>query len=173
MSAPQSSSSRGERAGTMTRTGRAVVMVGKEFVVREYEVPEPAPGTILLRQELAGICGTDLHNWEYSRLEGEILLGHENVGLIEKLGDGVDADYLGQPLKVGDRVVFAPGTPTGAYGFFDAEEAPRFRGGFADYMYLAAQTGREEGIQYCLGIRASHLQHRAQFLIEQDAENPF
>jgi threonine dehydrogenase-like Zn-dependent dehydrogenase len=112
-------------------------MVGKDFVVREYPVPEPAPGTILLRQELAGICGTDLHNWEYSRLDGEILLGHENVGIVDRLGDGVETDYLGQPLKPGDRVVFAPGTPTGAYGFFQADAAPNFRGGFAEYIYLA------------------------------------
>jgi threonine dehydrogenase-like Zn-dependent dehydrogenase len=127
----------GGRAGTVVRTGRAVVMVGKEFVVREYEVPEPAPGTVLLRQELAGICGTDLHNWEYQRLTGDILLGHENVGIIDKLGEGVTADYLGEPVKPGDRVVFAPGTPTGAYGFFPAEEAPAFRGGFGEYIYLS------------------------------------
>jgi threonine dehydrogenase-like Zn-dependent dehydrogenase len=112
-------------------------MVGKDFVVREYEVPDPTPGTILLRQELAGICGTDLHNWEYGRLEGEIVLGHENVGIVDRLGEGVEADYLGQSLKPGDRVVFAPGTPTGAYGFFQAEASPAFRGGFADYIYLA------------------------------------
>lgn len=129
----------GGRAGTAVRTGRAVVMVGREFQIREYEVPEPAPGTVLLRQELAGICGTDLHNWEYQRLQGEILLGHENVGIIERLGEGVERDYLGQPVKPGDRVVFAPGTTAGggAYGFFRADEAPAFRGGFADYIYLS------------------------------------
>src|SRR5438045_8958826 len=108
MVSPQTSSSRGGRAGTAVRTGRAVVMVGKEFQIREYEVPDPAPGTLLLRQELSGICGTDLHNWEYGRLTGEILLGHENVGIIEKLGAGVEKDYLGQPVKVGDRIAFAP-----------------------------------------------------------------
>jgi L-iditol 2-dehydrogenase len=112
-------------------------MVGKEFQVREYEVPDPAPGTALLRQELAGICGTDLHNWEFGRLDGEVLLGHENVGIVDRLGDGVETDYLGQPIKPGDRVIFAPGTPTGAYGFFKADEPPHFRGGFADYIYLA------------------------------------
>src|SRR5207244_13231679 len=108
-------------AGTAVRTGRAVVMVGKEFQVREYEVPDPGPGTLLLRQELSGICGTDLHTWEYQRLTGEILLGHENVGLVERLGEGVTADYLGQPIKRGDRVVFAPQTSGGPYGFFQAE----------------------------------------------------
>ena len=124
-------------AATVVRTGRAVVMVGKQFEIREYPVPDPAPGTLLLRQELSGICGTDLHNWEYQRLEGEVLLGHENVGLVERLGEGVDRDYLGQPLKPGDRVVFAPGTASGAYGFFKADEEPHFRGGFGDYIYLA------------------------------------
>jgi L-iditol 2-dehydrogenase len=127
------------RAGTAVRTGRAVIMVGKEFQVREYEVPEPAPGTLLLRQELSGICGTDLHNWEYGRLTGEIVLGHENVGIVEKLGEGVNEDYLGQPIKVGDRIAFAPGVTSGAaaYGFRQAAEEP-FSGGFADYIYLSS-----------------------------------
>src|SRR3954466_1997813 len=113
---------RGGGAGTAVRTGRAGVMVGKEFQIREYEVPEPGPGTLLLRQELSGICGTDLHNWEYQRLTGDILLGHENVGRVEKLGPGVEKDYLGQPIKPGDRLVFAPGATGGAYGFFQADE---------------------------------------------------
>ena len=46
----------------MSRTGRAVVVYGQDFEIREYPVPEPAPHTILLRQAFAGICGTDLHN---------------------------------------------------------------------------------------------------------------
>ena len=120
----------------MSRTGRAAVMVGERFEIREYPVPEPEPGTILLRQELGGICGTDLHNWEFQRLEGEIVLGHENVGIIDQLGSGVETDAVGNPLRVGDRVIFAPGTNRGAYGFLQAEEQPYLRGGFADYIYL-------------------------------------
>lgn len=124
--------------GTAVRTGRAVVMVGKELQVREFEVPEPAPGTLLLRQELAGICGTDLHNWEYQRLTGEILLGHENVGIVEKLGDSTAFDHLGQEVRVGDRLVFAPGVPVGLpYGFQQVGVGTPFSGGFADYIYLA------------------------------------
>jgi threonine dehydrogenase-like Zn-dependent dehydrogenase len=111
-------------------------MVGKRFEVREYPVPDPAPGTLLLRQELAGICGTDVHNWEYQRLKGEILLGHENVGVVERLGAGVTTDYRGRPLQEGDRVVFPPGHPHGSYGFMQADGPPPFRGGFADYIYL-------------------------------------
>ncbi len=119
----------------MSRTGRAAVMVGERFEIREYPVPDAAPGTILLKQELAGICGTDLHNWEHQQLEGDLLLGHENVGIIEQLGDGVKEDYFGQPLAEGDRVVMFPRTPEGIYGFLEPDDPP-FRGGFADYMYL-------------------------------------
>src|SRR5215510_14698154 len=119
----------------MGLTGRAVVMVGKQFEMREYAVPNSAPGTMLLRQELAGICGTDVHNWEYQRLKGDILLGHENVGIVERLGAGVTTDHLGRRLEEGDRVVFPPGNPNGSYGFVTAEGPPPFRGGFADYIY--------------------------------------
>lgn len=120
----------------MTRTGRAVIAHGQDFEVREYTVPDPMPGAILLRQELAGICGTDLHLWQNS-IPGELVLGHENVGIIESLGNGVTADYVGNPLKEGDRVIFAPGTPHGAYGFYGTPDvAPHFRGGFADYIML-------------------------------------
>ena len=120
----------------MARRGRAAIMTGKRFEVRDYPVPEPTAGTLLLKQELAGICGTDLHNWEYQRLEGEIILGHENVGIIDALGTGVETDYLGNPVAVGDRIVLAPGTSTGAYGFMPAEEEPYLRGGFGEYIYL-------------------------------------
>ena len=120
----------------MARTGRAAVMVGERFEIREYPVPDPQPGTVLLKQEMAGICGTDLHNWEYQRLSGEIVLGHENVGTIDALGDGVETDYIGRPIAPGDRVILVPKVPGGAYGFLQAEEEPYLRGGFADYIYL-------------------------------------
>ena len=94
--------------------------------VREYPVPEPEPNTLLLRQELAGICGTDLHNWQ-NGFQQEVLLGHENVGIIEALGEGVETDYVGKPFIEGDRVIFAPGTNYGAYGFqWNPDEAPHF-----------------------------------------------
>ena len=42
----------------MGRTGRAVVVLGQEFDVREYLVPDPEPGAVLLRQE----AGRDLRH---------------------------------------------------------------------------------------------------------------
>ena len=121
----------------MTKTGRAVISQGQEFEIREYPVPDPEPGKVLLRQELAGICGTDLHNWQ-NGIQGEMVLGHENVGVIEAIGAGGALDYIGRPLEEGDRVIFSPGTGGyGAYGFYDTpDKPPHFYGGFADYIYL-------------------------------------
>ena len=121
----------------MGRTGRAVIAQGQDFEVREYPVPDPEPDTVLLRQELAGICGTDLHNWQKG-FDEEILLGHENVGVVEEIGKGIKTDYVGNPIREGDRVIFAPGTDYGAYGFqYNPDQPPHFRGGFADYIYLS------------------------------------
>ena len=58
----------------MTRVGLAVSTVGKEFSIGEYTVPDPAPGTVLLQQELGGICGTDLHYWQKG-IERATMLG--------------------------------------------------------------------------------------------------
>jgi threonine dehydrogenase-like Zn-dependent dehydrogenase len=121
----------------MAETGRALIAHGREFCIREYPVPDPEPNTVLLRQELAGICGTDLHNWQKG-IPNEMLLGHENVGVIAKLGKGVSTDYVGNTVREGDRVVLAPGTNYGAYGFqSNPDQPPHFRGGFADYIYLS------------------------------------
>ena len=120
----------------MGRIGRAVVAHGQEFEIREYPVPEPEPNTILLRQELSGLCGTDVHNWQ-NGIEEETSMGHESVGTIDAIGEGVTTDFLGNPISVGDRVVLAPGTAHGAYGFgTDPDQPPHFTGGFGDYIYL-------------------------------------
>ena len=121
----------------MVRTGRTVIAHRQYFEIREYPVPDPAPNTVLLRQEMAGICGTDLHNWQ-NGIQKEILLGHENVGVVEAIGTGVETDYVGQKIQEGNRLVLAPGVKGyGAYGFrTEPDNAPHFGGGFGDYIYL-------------------------------------
>jgi threonine dehydrogenase-like Zn-dependent dehydrogenase len=122
------------------RTGQAVVVHGQTFDLREMEVPDPGPGTLLLRQELAGICGTDLHNWQKGFAE-PTFLGHENVGVIEAIGSGVTQDYVGNTLAVGDRVIFHPRRNGFSYGFQPERPGlPPFSGGFGDYLYLTDST---------------------------------
>ena len=117
-------------------SGRLVVAKGQEFAIREYDVPAPAADAVVIKQEMAGICGTDLHMWQ-NGFRDEMVLGHENVGIITDLGRDVATDWNGVPVQEGDRIIFKPGTSSGAYGFYtEPDAAPHFYGGFADYVYL-------------------------------------
>jgi threonine dehydrogenase-like Zn-dependent dehydrogenase len=136
----------------------ALTGVGQAFAVQEYPVPVVQPGARLVRMELAGVCATDTHVYQgdWPNLTYPVVLGHENVGIIEELGAGTDRDFLGQPLRVGDRVVFkaagcgrcaacvleggSRGCLNGqaGYGFASPATAPpHFTGGFGQYVYLA------------------------------------
>ncbi|MCY3659994.1 MAG: zinc-binding dehydrogenase [Caldilineaceae bacterium] len=118
----------------MDLTGRAVVVTGQAFSVEQGRVPDPAAGGLLLQQELGGICGTDLHNWQ-NGLPESTLLGHEAVGTVAALGSGRSRDYLGNPLREGDRVVYHPRNALGKPFGYRGLESP-FSGGFAEYIHL-------------------------------------
>src|SRR5580700_11371039 len=92
-----------------------------QYEMREYPLPEPAAGCVLIRMEMSGICGTDEHTFQdYTtqyggrQLEFPIIQGHENVGTIAAIGgDGKYADFEGVELREGDLTVeefdsFAP-----------------------------------------------------------------
>ena len=144
----------------MPSVGRAAVLeeAGQPLVFREYPVPEPEPGAALVRISLANVCGSDLHIWRGEldpRKRGWPLprhQGHESTGRIEALGEGVRVDSDGQPLAVGDRVVYRYFFPCGRcknclndrsracptrYAFnTSADQWPHFNGAFGDYFYL-------------------------------------
>src|SRR4249920_3871057 len=78
------------------------------LVMRNFSVPTKLePGAALVRTEMAGICGTDVHLWKGELpIKLPVILGHETVGRIEQLGAGLEHDWSGQPLNVGDRVTW-------------------------------------------------------------------
>src|SRR6202161_899507 len=96
-------------AATLVEPGR--------YEVREYPLPEPEPGCVLVKMEMSGICGTDKHTYQgyttqYAgagspkEIEFPIIQGHENVGPVAAIGgNGIYADFEGVPLREGDRVV--------------------------------------------------------------------
>lgn len=87
--------------------GRIATLTGPEQVqIKSFEVPDPEPGAVVLAISRANVCGSDVHqyHWESAGLR-EAGLGHEFVGRIAALGDGVTTDYAEQPVAVGDRVV--------------------------------------------------------------------
>ena len=72
------------------------------------EVPKPVcgPSDVLIRVLAAGVCGTDLHIWEWDawasgRLRPPVIIGHEFAGIIEELGPEAAAEEL---LAIGDLV---------------------------------------------------------------------
>jgi threonine dehydrogenase-like Zn-dependent dehydrogenase len=139
--------------------GKAAVFtgVGKPLEIREYPVPTPDPNSLVLKITMANICGSDLHF-----LKGlgpgvpsgiPQILGHEMTGRIYALGENVKTDSLGEPVKVGDRVVYAyfrpcgkcwacltgqPGCPNRYKHWLgvSCEEPPHFVGAFGEYYYM-------------------------------------
>ncbi len=70
------------------------------------EAPDPAcpRGGLLTKVEACAICGTDLRSFEFgSRHKGEII-GHETIGTVIEVGEGVTG------FQVGDRVADCPVT---------------------------------------------------------------
>jgi threonine dehydrogenase-like Zn-dependent dehydrogenase len=144
-------------------TARAAVLARfhQPLEVREYPAPEgPGPGAALVKVEMAGICGTDVHLWQGQLpIPVPVILGHETVGRIEALGKGLERDWPGQPLVVGDRVAWASSIVCGAcyycrvkrqptrcvarkaYGIsYCADEPPHLHGGYAEYILLRPGT---------------------------------
>lgn len=63
--------------------------------ISEVELDAPGPGEILVRIEAAGICHSDLSVVDGNRPRPlPMLLGHEAAGIVEALGEGVDAPAL-------------------------------------------------------------------------------
>ena len=94
----------------MPTTTRAVVMEEPgSFDVQEFDLPELGPKDVLMRVELNGICGTDIHiSHGGMDLDFPILPGHEFAGYVEQLGDEVESDEFGVPLAEGDPICAMP-----------------------------------------------------------------
>jgi len=125
--------------------------------VEERPVPEPGPGEVAVRMVLGGICGTDVHYYRYGavgdfKIVEPLVLGHEVVGRIAALGDGVSG------LAVSARVAVHPATPCGACDeclagrrnlctdaryLGSAARVPHVQGGFAEQVVVPASQLRE------------------------------
>ena len=81
---------------------KAMVMesVGKPLKLRELPVPLLEAGQVLLRVRACGVCRTDLHvvDGDLPNPKLPLVLGHEIVGMVVKIGEGV-TDF-----EIGDRI---------------------------------------------------------------------
>lgn len=73
------------------------------FTLQEIPVPSIGPSDVLIRVEMAGVCGTDAHiywwdKWAQNRIHPPLTIGHEFMGRVEAVGAAVKA------VSVGERV---------------------------------------------------------------------
>ncbi|MBP2645798.1 MAG: Tdh [Firmicutes bacterium] len=72
-----------------------------EFI--DIPKPQAGPGQVVVKIVFCGICGTDVHAYSLPGIfNWELVLGHEAVGYVEEVGEGVTC------VKVGDRVAVGP-----------------------------------------------------------------
>jgi threonine dehydrogenase-like Zn-dependent dehydrogenase len=91
----------------------ALLLAVERLAIAETKAPAPGPGEVLIRPALAGICGSDVSLYLGHRPVASFphLLGHEIVGRVEALGEGVST------LAIGQRVVVEPNYSCGRCAF--------------------------------------------------------
>ncbi len=95
------------RAAAVDGTHRVVACLGGDRTALEPRPrPRPGAGEMLLRLRVVGLCGTDLFKLNAGVAAGTVL-GHELVGQVAALGDGVTR------FQIGDRVVVPHHVPCG------------------------------------------------------------
>src|SRR5271170_5972643 len=100
MTLTESPPTSGQKLGSKMQAA-VVEQFGKPLVLREWDMPIPAAGQIVVKTEACGVCHTDLHaahgDWPVKPTP-PFIPGHEGIGLVTAVGAGVKI------VKEGDRV---------------------------------------------------------------------
>ena len=137
----------------------AAVKTGvRQMELRDFPLPPIDEESALLKMEVAGICGTDVKMFKQPLSGGPVIMGHENIGYLAKVGSKFAAR---KGVKEGDLVFvehYVPClqcdwchggeyrhcsatdwrfNPDGRrYGYTSSDNAYHLWGGFAQYTYL-------------------------------------
>lgn len=126
--------------------------------LREFDLPDVPGDAALMKVEVAGVCGTDVSQYKLPLRRGPLIMGHENVGTLAKVGR-LFAKHKG--FKEGDQVFLEHYLPCGhcewdhmgeyrhcaatewfydpnaiRYGYTSLDIPPGLWGGFSHYVYL-------------------------------------
>lgn len=140
-------------------TSRAAVVTEfhRPLEIQEVEIPSLSGIAMTVRIDASTLCGTDVHRWEGGLDEESIpyITGHEPCGFIEEMNEP-RFDILGNPLAVGDRIVWSyvscghcyfctvalqPCLCRGraSWGHNRADRYPYLLGSCAQYMYVPSE----------------------------------
>ena len=126
--------------------------------LREFDLPDIPDDAALLKVEVAGVCGTDVSQYKLPLRGAPLIMGHENVGYLAKVGSTF-AKQKG--FTEGDLVFLEHYLPCGhcewdqigeyrhcaatewfydpkaiRYGYTAIDIEPSLWGGFSHYVYL-------------------------------------
>ena len=128
------------------KNSEAILVTPKKFEIQECPMPEPKENEVLLKVEYVGMCGSDIHGFEFGPFippkdpNQKIGLGHEVAGEVVGIGSKVTK------FKVGDKVIIEPGVPdntceycrTGRYNICPSVDfmatQPNYKGALCQYM---------------------------------------
>ncbi len=132
---------------------------GNPICLQQFEIPQLKRREILIRNEYATLCRSDLNTFTGKRREKcPTILGHEIVGRIVAFGaDAPGKDLRASPLEIGDRVTWSiyasnPDSPLSRmgipqkgdglfkYGHEQLTETNTLHGGLSEYCILRAHT---------------------------------
>ena len=125
--------------------------------MREVPDPDPAPGQVVVRVAAAGACHSDLHlmhDFEPGLLPYALpfTLGHENTGIVEAVGAGVEQ--------------LAPGEPVAVYGPWGCGRCRNCHRGAENYCERSAELGGAGGgLGFDGGMAALMLVPQARWLV--------
>lgn len=128
------------------KNSEAILVTPKHFEIQECPMPEPKDNEILMKVEYVGMCGSDIHGFEFGPFippkdpNQKIGLGHEVAGEVVKVGAKVTK------FKPGDKVLIEPEVPDdsceycreGRYNICPAVDfmatQPNYKGALCQYM---------------------------------------
>ena len=95
----------------MTNKAAYLTKIG-EIAIQECECPRPRKGELLIRIEYVGVCGSDVHFFNYGKIgrkiiESPFILGHECAGEVVGIGEETKG------FELGDKIVMEPGLGCG------------------------------------------------------------
>ena len=129
--------------------------------------PHPGPGEMLLALRCAGLCGTDLFKIRYGTVPPGTVLGHEVVGTVEALGEGVvgfapgDRVVVPHHVSCGECALCRRGSETLCPVFRENLLSP---GGFSDHVLVRERAVRRA----TFGLR-DHIADEAAVFLEPAA----